>query len=164
MQVHAPFIDDFAVILRSSSTQCNVSMPSCKLIQHHSYIALNIDMCESKVVMLPVLQGIHIPRLLGHGQIHEGLHAFTAMSAGGTPLSPDLLRSCPAIAEHAMCALKAMHQQNMLHGDIALQNFVTSGTAQSVWLVDLVNACPGTAAETAREQQVLRRLLKCMSL
>jgi tRNA A-37 threonylcarbamoyl transferase component Bud32 len=68
------------------------------------------------------------------------------------------------MAEHAMCALKAIHQQNMLHGDIALQNFVTSDTAQLVWLVDLVNVWPGTAAETAREEQVLRRLLKCMTV
>ncbi len=88
--------------------------------------------------MPPVLQGVHIPKLLGHGQIHEGLHAFIAMSAGGSPLSPDMLKSCPAMAEQAVCALKAMHQQNMLHGDIALQNFVMSDTAQSMWLVGLV--------------------------
>ena len=54
-----------------------------------------------------------MPRLLDHGQIHGGLHAFTAMSAGGSPLSPDMLRRCPALAEHAVCALKAMHQHNM---------------------------------------------------
>ena len=36
------------------------------------------------------------------------------MSAGGSPLSPDMLKSCPAVAEQAMYALKAMHQQNML--------------------------------------------------
>ncbi len=110
------------------------------------------------------MQGVHIPRLLGHGQIHAGLHAFTAMSAGGSPLSPDMLRRCPALAEHAVCALKAMHQHNMVHGDIALQNFVMSDTAQSVWLVDLVNAGLGTASETCKEKQVLRRLLQCMSL
>ena len=61
-----------------------------------------------------------------------------------------------------MC--KAMHQQNMLHRVVALQNSVTSHAAQSVWLVDLANACPGTAAETVREKQVQRRLPKCMSL
>ena len=86
------------------------------------------------------------------------------MSAGGSPLSPDMLRRCPALAEHFVCALKAMHQHNMVHGDIALQNLVMSDTAQSVWLVDLVNVGLGTASETCKEEQVLRRLLQCMSL
>ena len=111
-----------------------------------------------------VLQGVHIPRLLGHGQIHEGLHAFIAMSAGGSPLSPDMLKSCPAVAEQAMCGLKAMHQQNTLHGDIALQKVVMSDTALSMWLVDLVEVWPGTAAELAREEQDLSCLLKCFSM
>ncbi len=114
--------------------------------------------------MLFVLQGTHIPRLLGYGQIHGGLHAITVMSAGGSPLSPDMLRHSPVLAEHAQCALKAMHQQQMLHGDIALQNFVVSEAAQSVWLVDLVNACPGTAAQTAVEERDLLRLLECTNL
>ncbi len=68
------------------------------------------------------------------------------------------------MTEHAMCALKAIYQQNMLHEDIALQNFVTSDTAQSMWLVDLVDVWPGTAAETARVEQTLSRLLECMSM
>lgn len=88
--------------------------------------------------------GVHVPRLLGHGQLHEGLHAFIAMSAGASPLNPDMLKSCPAIAEHAMCAFKTIHQQNMLHGDIALQNFVASDTAQSMWLVDFVEVSLGS--------------------
>ena len=100
---------------------------------------------------------VFIPRLLGHGQIHdhEGPHAFTAMSAGGSPLSPVKLRFPPALAEHAVRALSAIYQQNMVHGDIALHNFVMPGTGQSVWLVDLVNACPGTPAETARRKRSL---------
>ena len=75
-----------------------------------------------------------------------------------------MLRACPALAEHAVCALKVLHQHKMLHGDIALQNFVVSERAQSVWAVDLVNAGCGTAAEISREEQALRRLLNCMGL
>ena len=75
-----------------------------------------------------------------------------------------MLRHCPALAEHAVCALKVMHQHNMVYGDIALQSFVMSDMAQSVWVVDLVNAGPGTASDTRREEQVFRRLLQCMSL
>lgn len=115
----------------------------------------------STAIILLVLQGIHIPRLFGYGQIHGGTHAFTALSAGGSPLSPDMLRRSPALAEHAQCALNVLHQQKVLHGDIALQNIVISDTEKSVWLVDLVNACPGTAAEMAREEQDLRCLLNC---
>ena len=115
----------------------------------------------STAVILSVLQGIYIPRLFGYGLIHGGMHAFTALSAGGSPLSPDMLRRSPALAEHAQCALQGLHQQKMLHGDIALQNIVLSDTEGSVWLVDLVNACPGTAAEMAREEQDLRCLLNC---
>ena len=92
--------------------------------------------------------GVHVPRLLGHGQIHEGLHAFTAMSAGSSPLSPDMLKSCPAVAEHAMCALKAMHQRNMLHGDIALQNFVASDTINVA-----SGLCRGLAGHCSRNSQ-----------
>lgn len=62
------------------------------------------------------------------------------------------------LAEHAQCALKALHQHKMLHGDIAFQNFVISDTTQSVWLVDLVHACPGTSAETVIEEQYLMGL------
>ena len=75
-----------------------------------------------------------------------------------------MLRHSPVLAEHAQCALKAMHQQQMLHGDIALQNFVVSEAAQSVWLVDLVSACPGTASQIAIEERDLLRLLECTNL
>ena len=33
-----------------------------------------------------------------------------------------------------------------------------------MWLVDLVEVWPGTAAETAREEQTLSCLLKCWSM
>ncbi len=49
-----------------------------------------------------------------------------------------MLKNGPAVAEQAMCAFKLMHQQDMLHGDTALQNFVMSDMAQPMWLVDLV--------------------------
>ncbi|KAL0036376.1 hypothetical protein WJX77_004949 [Trebouxia sp. C0004] len=50
-----------------------------------------------------IYTGVSIsPDSWGNGQIHKGLHAFTAMLAGGRSLSPDLLRSCPATAEHAI--------------------------------------------------------------
>lgn len=108
-----------------------------------------------------LMQGVRLPKLLGHGQIHEGLHAFIATSAGRGTLTWDMLQDCPAWAHQAKHALAAIHQQGMLHGDLALRNFVISEDGHCLWLVDLVDSRPGSLEERALETRILDRLLTC---
>ena len=72
------------------------------------------------------MQVVNLPKLLGQGQIHAGLHAFVATSAGRGTLTLDMLQDCPAWAQQAKHALAAINQQGMLHSDLALRNFIVS--------------------------------------
>ena len=102
--------------------------------------------------MLTLLQVINIPKLLGQDQIHEGMHAFIATSAGGSAMAANM----------AMLTLESLHWHGTLHGDIALHNFVMSDDGQAVWLVDFSDSCQGSVAELFRETNELRQMLSSL--
>lgn len=108
------------------------------------------------------LQGINIPKLLGQGQIHDGMHAFIATSAGGSALTANKLQDHPEMKQQAMLSLDALHWHGTLHGDVALHNFVMSDDGQAVWLVDSSDSCQGSVAELFREAKELRQMLSSL--
>ena len=62
-------------------------------------------------------------------------------SAGGRgEYTPSMLQDHPEMKQQAMLALDALHQYDILHGDVAsnLHNFVMSDDGQAVWLVDCI--------------------------
>ena len=87
------------------------------------------------VSMSVLLQGVHKPRLLAEGTYHRGLAAFIATEAGGGPLSIEVLRSRPQLAEQVVQSLAAVHQHGVLHGDVQLHNFVVAPDNMAVWLL-----------------------------
>ena len=97
--------------------------------------------------VLTLLQGINIPKLLGQGQIHDGMHAFIATSAGGSALTVNMLQDHPEMKQNAMLSLDALHWHGTLHGDVALHNFMMSDDGQAVWLVDFSDSCQGSVSE-----------------
>lgn len=68
-----------------------------------------------------------------------------------------MLKHRPALAEHAMCALKTLHKQNMLHEDI-VKHCVVKHRANSA-ASGCCRCLSGTAAETDRKEQTLECLL-----
>ncbi len=65
------------------------------------------------VSMSVLLHGVHIPRLLAEGTFHRGLAAFIATEPGGGPLSVEILRSHPQLAEQVLQSLAAVHQHGV---------------------------------------------------
>lgn len=108
------------------------------------------------------LQGINIPKLLGQGQIHDRMHAFTATSAGGSALTANILQDHPEMKQQAMLSLDALHWHGTLHGGVALHNFVVCDDGQAVWLVDSSDSCQGSVAELFREAKELRQMLSSL--
>lgn len=106
-----------------------------------------------------LLQDVHIPKLLGRGQIHEGLHAFIVMSAGHGSLTPEVLRHTPALQQQALDSLSAVHMHGIIHGDVSLCNCVLSDSGNAVWLVDFADSFAGTKHDKAREQDEFELLL-----
>lgn len=112
--------------------------------------------------VLTLLQGINIPKLLGQGQIHDRMHAFTATSAGGSALTANILQDHPEMKQQAMLSLDALHWHGTLHGGVALHNFVVCDDGQAVWLVDSSDSCQGSVAELFREAKELRQMLSSL--
>ncbi len=109
--------------------------------------------------MSVLLQGVHIPRLLAKGTYHRGLAAFIATEAGGGPLSIEVLRSRPQLAEQVLQSLAAIHQHGVLHGDVQLHNFVVAPDNMAVWLLDFEHSCLGDPHQLKWERESLLDLL-----
>ena len=95
------------------------------------------------VSMSVLLQSVDIPRLLAESICHRGLAAFIATEAGGDPLSIEMLRSHPQLAEKVLQSLAAVHQHGVLHGDVQLHNIVLAPDNTTVWLLDFEHSCWG---------------------
>ena len=108
--------------------------------------------------MSVLLQGVHIPKFLAEGTYHRGLAAFIATEAGGGPLSNEVLRSRPQIAEQVVQSLAAVHQHGVLHGDVQLHNFVVAPDNTAVWL-DFEHSCLGDTHQLKWERESLLDLL-----
>ncbi len=110
--------------------------------------------------MSVLLQGVHIPRLLTEGTYHRGLAAFIAIEAGSGPLSTEMLRARPEIAEKVVRSLAAVHQLGVLHGDVQLHNFVVAPDSTTVWLLDFEHSsCRGEPYKLEWEREYLLDLL-----
>jgi len=81
---------------------------------------------------LEKLQGIVIPKLLWYGEIVEGMADALATEYIGPTLSPDNLT--PVLARAAVRALDTLHENGVLHGDVALKNFCARGS--EVMIID----------------------------
>lgn len=118
---------------------------------------------KPSVSMSPELQGIHIPTFVAQGAFHRGMVAFTATSAGGDPLSSTMLRASPQLATGMRTSLAAVHSLGIVHGDLALRNFVLAPGHTNVWLLDFEFSHLGGAEEQHSEMQYLVDLLSLAS-
>jgi len=80
---------------------------------------------------LDMLQGKTIPVLLWYGELVDGMADALATEYSGAPL-PD--SPSHAHFHSAIYALDSIHQQGVLHGDLALRNFVCRG--DQVYIID----------------------------
>ena len=130
-----------------------------KCMQH---ICHHRDGIKLQITMWFGLQGTHIPRLLAQGAFHRGLVAFTATSTGGDPLSCRMLQACPQLVTGMKKSLAAVHSLGVVHGDVALHNFVLAPghTNINVWVLDFESSHFGNAEEQKAEMEHLADLLK----
>jgi tRNA A-37 threonylcarbamoyl transferase component Bud32 len=90
--------------------------------KENPYIIAN-ELCNEAEIyqQLSKLQGVTIPRLLWYGDVCAGLGMVLITEFAGTPL-PE--HPTPAQCEAAIRALKSLHRNGILHGDVAKRNFV----------------------------------------
>ena len=109
--------------------------------------------------MFVEVQGIYIPNFLAHGAFHRGLVAFIATSAGGDSMSHTTLQARPELADAMVQSLTAVHRVGVVHGDVALHNFVISPNGTYMWLLDFEHSHLGSCEEQRLEMEHLEELL-----
>lgn len=97
---------------------------------------------------------------LAQGTFHRGLVAFIATSTGGDPVSPRLLREHPQLMTAMTESLAAVHSLGIVHGDVALHNFVLAPGHTNVWLLDFESSHLDDAEEQNLEINYLTDLFK----
>ena len=81
------------------------------------------------------------------------------MSAGGDPLTCEKLRERPQLAGVMKQSLKAVHKAGVVHGDVALHNFVLAANDR-VWLLDFESSRVGDPSEQDSEMYQLESNLR----
>ncbi len=93
-----------------------------------------------------LVQGVSIPKIFGAGTCFDGQLAWIAMENVGTALSA-LEDQLPSTAQaKAKQAVQALHERNILHGDLSLSNMTWRD--DHLFLIDLDRAsktCPFVA-------------------
>ena len=77
--------------------------------------------------------------------------AFIATSAGGPVPSREQLKSDPHLGLSMLQCLAAMHTLGLVHGDVALHNFVLAPDQTAVWLLDFEASRCGNTHEQQME-------------
>lgn len=70
------------------------------------------------------------------------------------------LQACPQLAAAMSHSLAAVHKVGVVHGDIALHNFVMAPTGTHVWLLDVEHSHLGNNEEQKLEMEQLEDLLR----
>ncbi|CAG8634349.1 6659_t:CDS:2 [Paraglomus brasilianum] len=120
---------------------------------------------EIRIYVGPLIdiQGMHIPKLLRFGVLHEAF-VFILMTSAGisfAKLGNDVMKKEKLLAVEG---LQAIHKRGVLHGDIRLENIMAEKnhlTGQSrVWWIDFALSKTGASAKDLdRELVELKRLL-----
>lgn len=108
---------------------------------------------------LAALQGLAIPYLLQSGRIKFTDTVFLALSYEGSIIEDAFSRrQIPSSIKEGMAnALQSLHRQGVLHGDVRLDNFVSSNSgAHSVRIIDfeyatLIDSELGCSQKTIEE-------------
>ncbi|CAG8729669.1 3415_t:CDS:2, partial [Ambispora leptoticha] len=121
---------------------------------------------EIRIYVGPLIdiQGVHIPKLLRFGILHEAF-VFILMTSAGisfAKLGNDVMKKEKLLAVEG---LQAIHKRGILHGDIRLENIMAEKnhlTGQSrVWWIDFALSKTGASAKDLdRELIELKRLLR----
>lgn len=59
-----------------------------------------------------------------------------------------------------LLSLAAVHGQGVVHGDVALHNFVLAPDGATVWLLDLESSYLGDASEQQMEMKRLKHIIR----
>jgi hypothetical protein len=119
---------------------------------------------EIKIYLIPLkkIQGIHIPKILDFGVLHEAF-VFILMSIAGESFASMKNKITEEEKQLAISGLLAIHAKGVKHGDIRLENIMLKRNeliGSCVWWIDFAwSKMTDNAIDLDKELTELKRLL-----